>query len=185
MNIVVLTGPESAGKSTLAKRLQRAYGGLCCGEYVRAFIELHQRETTLADIPAIARGQLALEDQARATDPQWLWLDTHLLSNILWSERLFGSCPAWLQEALLERRYDLHLLLSPDGVPWIADGQRCQPDVADRRAFFEACRRWLDHNNQPYSVLTGDWATREAQAHTAIARFFGASACLPGVAGGR
>lgn len=176
MNVVVLTGPESVGKSALAVRLQQAYGGLRCEEYVREFIDTHQRETSLSDIPAIARGQLALEDAARTAKPQWLWLDTHLLSNILWSNLLFGSCPAWLHNALLQRRYHLHLLLSPEGVPWVADGQRCQPDVADRRAFFDACQHWLEENEQPFVVLTGGWEAREAQAHAAISRFFGATA---------
>ncbi|MBA1242284.1 AAA family ATPase [Pseudomonas japonica] len=176
MNVVVLTGPESVGKSALALRLQQRYGGLRCAEYVREFIDTHQRETSLDDIPTIARGQLAMEDSARMANPDWLWLDTHLLSNILWSNLLFGSYPAWLDIALLDRRYDLHLLLSPEGVPWIADGQRCQPDVTDRRAFFDACLNWLVKNEQPFIVLTGDWAAREAQAHAAIARIFGATA---------
>lgn len=173
MNVVVLTGPESTGKSTLAAYLQRTYGGLRCEEYVRQFIEAEQRDTTLADIPAIAEGQLALEDRARAGQPAWLWLDTHLLSNRLWSLVLFGSCPAWLETALKARRYDLHLLLCPEGAPWVFDPQRCQPDIADRRAFFAACRGWLDQHQQAYVVLNGDWETRSAQAEAAIRRHFG------------
>ncbi|EGH34972.1 hypothetical protein PSYJA_40720, partial [Pseudomonas syringae pv. japonica str. M301072] len=35
--------------------------------------------------------------------------------------------PAWIEQQLLSRSYDLHLLLSPEGVDWISDGQRCQP----------------------------------------------------------
>ncbi|WP_410970079.1 AAA family ATPase, partial [Salmonella sp. SAL4458] len=89
-----------------------------------------RRDTCYADIPAIARGQLAWEDAARAERPALLILDTHLLSNILWSRILFGDCPDWLEPALLRRRYDLHLLLSPEGVAWSADGQRCQPELA-------------------------------------------------------
>ena len=59
MKVVVLTGPESTGKSWLADRLRRRFGGLLVDEYVRHYIERTQRDTTLADIPAIARGQLA------------------------------------------------------------------------------------------------------------------------------
>ncbi|MDH1063517.1 AAA family ATPase, partial [Pseudomonas sp. GD03985] len=96
MKVVVLTGPESSGKSFLAQRLQQRFGGLVVGEYVRHFIERERRDTCLADIPAIARGQLGWEDAARAREPALLILDTHLLSNILWSRTLFGDCPAWL-----------------------------------------------------------------------------------------
>jgi NadR type nicotinamide-nucleotide adenylyltransferase len=172
MKVVVLTGPESTGKSALAARLHGLHGGLLCGEYVRQFIDDHQRDTTMADIPAIALGQLAQEDQARAQCPAWLWLDTHLLSNVLWCEVLFGEPPPWLEQALRSRRYDLHLLLSPEGAPWVPDPQRCQPSLADRRAFFNACRQWLDENGQAYAVLEGTWADRATQADAAIRRHF-------------
>ncbi|MDQ3203321.1 MAG: AAA family ATPase, partial [Pseudomonadota bacterium] len=114
MKVLVLTGPESSGKSWLAAELQTQFGGLLVDEYVRWFIEQNPRETTLADIPSIARGQLEWEDAARTQQPPLLILDTHLLSNILWSQTLFGECPAWIEQALLSRQYDLHLLLSPE-----------------------------------------------------------------------
>ena len=69
MRVLVLTGPESTGKSWLAERLLRTFGGVLVGEYVRDYIEQTQRDTTFADIPAIARGQLAREDAARTQAP--------------------------------------------------------------------------------------------------------------------
>ncbi|MEX6504074.1 AAA family ATPase [Pseudomonas zhanjiangensis] len=164
MKVLVLTGPESSGKSWLAGTLQQRFGGVLVGEYVRHFIEQQGRDTCYADIPAIARGQLAWEDQARASNPPLLILDTHLLSNLLWSRRLFGDCPAWIEQALLERHYDLHLLLDPQGVPWVDDGQRCQPQLDQRLDFHQACRAWLQANRQPFAELDGDWAQRQQQA---------------------
>ena len=115
MKVLVLTGPESSGKSWLAAEIQTHFGGLVVGEYVRHFINEQQRDTGYADISDIARGQLAWEDAARATQPALLILDTHLLSNMLWSRCLFGDCPDWLEGELLARRYDQHLLLDPAG----------------------------------------------------------------------
>ena len=80
-----------------------AFGGLVVGEYVRHFIDREQRETRYADVPLIARGQLAWEDAARSRQPELLILDTHLLSNLLWSRLLFGDSPDWLESELLER----------------------------------------------------------------------------------
>jgi len=164
MKVLVLTGPESSGKSWLAARLHRAFGGLLVDEYVRDFIDSEQRDTCLADIPAIARGQLAREDAARSRSPHLLILDTHLLSNILWSRTLFGACPAWLEEELLQRRYHQQLLLSPEGIDWQDDGQRCQPGLAERLRFHEECRHWLISRNQPFVEIRGSWAERERQA---------------------
>lgn len=168
MKIVVLTGPESSGKSALAHALHARFGGVIVGEYVRHFIDTHNRDTCYADISAIARGQLAWEDTARAQRPGLLLLDTHLLSNLLWSRTLFGDCPAWIEAALLERHYDLHLLLSPDGVPWQGDGQRCQPQLADRQAFFRQARDWLEAHGKPTKILHGDWACRGTSAIDAV-----------------
>jgi NadR type nicotinamide-nucleotide adenylyltransferase len=168
MKVLVLAGPESSGKSWLAERIQRRFGGELVGEYVREFIDQEQRDTCYADIPAIARGQLAWEDAARARTPQLLILDTHLLSNMLWSRTLFGDCPAWLEQDLLARHYDLHLLLSPEGVEWVGDGQRCQPLLDQRQAFFEASRDWLDRHGQRYEVIEGSWSYRKERAFEAV-----------------
>lgn len=164
MKVLVLTGPESTGKSWLAATLQAQFGGVVVGEYVRYFIDQQQRDTCYADISTIAQGQLDWEDKARAEWPELLILDTHLLSNLLWSRELFGDCPAWIEDALLARRYDLNLLLDPQGVPWVDDGQRCQPQLAERIGFFEDCRDWLVRHQQPFITLQGDWAERQVQA---------------------
>ncbi|AZD29632.1 AAA family ATPase [Pseudomonas chlororaphis] len=170
MKVLVLTGPESSGKSWLCGHLQARFGGIQVGEYVRHFIEQNRRDTCLADIPEIARGQLAWEDQARAQHPPLLILDTHLLSNMLWSQTLFGACPDWLEPELLARGYDLHLLLSPEDVGWSDDGQRCQPELSERLAFFKATGDWLVRHQQPFEVIRGDWEARRQRAFELVER---------------
>ncbi|UTW09347.1 AAA family ATPase [Pseudomonas benzenivorans] len=173
MKVLVLTGPESTGKSWLAQALQARFGGLVVGEYVRHFIEQQGRDTCYGDIPAIARGQLDWEDRARAAAPPLLILDTHLLSNLLWSRTLFGDCPVWIEQALLERRYDLHLLLDPQGVPWVEDGQRCQPQLDARLRFHRACHDWLRAHDQRVHNLQGDWTEREQRALAHVVEWLG------------
>ncbi|TLP64992.1 MULTISPECIES: AAA family ATPase [Pseudomonas] len=168
MKTLVLCGPESSGKSWLSGEIQAHFGGMVVGEYVRHFIEREQRDTCYADIPAIARGQLAWEDHGRQQAPALLILDTHLLSNILWSRALFSDCPEWIEQALDERHYDLHLLLRPEGVDWVSDDMRCQPRLEERQVFFDDSLHWLQSRQRPYQVIEGNWHQRSAQAMAAV-----------------
>lgn len=168
MKVVVLTGPESAGKSTLSQALAKRFNTPLVSEYVREFIEREQRDTCYADISTIAEQQLRLELAARAQKPPLLLLDTHLLSNILWSETLFNNSPGWIESALQAQHYDLIGLLSPDGMPWQADGQRCQPDLIERQAFHQQLADWLHKHQQPVLHLEGAWQVRYQVLEQAI-----------------
>ncbi|MCY1551914.1 nicotinamide-nucleotide adenylyltransferase [compost metagenome] len=140
---------------------------------MRHFIERKQRDTRYADIDEIARGQLAWEDAGRAAQPALLILDTHLLSNLLWSRKLFGDCPEWLEDQLLGRDYHLHLLLDPVGVPWVDDGQRCQPQLEQRLAFYRDCEHWLRQHQQPLQCIQGNWEQRREQALHHVGKWLG------------
>jgi nicotinamide riboside kinase len=76
---------------------------------------------------------------------------------------LFGDCPPWIEQALLQRDYHLHLLLDPVAVPWVDDGQRCQPQLQQRLGFYRDCERWLRQHRQPLQCIQGDWTQRQTQ----------------------
>lgn len=170
MKVVVLTGPESAGKSSLSKALAEHFNAPLVSEYVREFIEHEQRDTCYADISTIAEQQLQRELTARAQRPALLLLDTHLLSNKLWSEALFVNSPEWIETTLQDLHYDLIGLLSPDDIPWQADGQRCQPELAERQQFHQNLANWLDAHQQPVLHLNGSWQARYSQLEAAISK---------------
>lgn len=168
MKVVVLTGPESAGKSSLSHALATRFNAPLVSEYVREFIEQEQRDTCYTDISTIAKQQLNNELAARAQRPPLLLLDTHVLSNKLWSEVLFNDSPAWIEAALLEQHYDLIALLSPDGIDWQADPQRCQPEFAQRQQFHQQLANWLHQHQQPVLALSGSWQSRYQALESAI-----------------
>ena len=76
-------------------------------------------------------------------------------------------------DELLARHYDLHLLLSPEGVAWQGDGQRCQPDLAERLRFHQDCADWLQRHARPWVGIDGDWAQREIHVIEQVRRLLG------------
>jgi NadR type nicotinamide-nucleotide adenylyltransferase len=120
---VVLTGSESTGKSTLAEQLAARYGAERVPEFVRGFAERKGAPIEYSDHGAIARGQIALEDEHIARAGALVVQDTDLLSTVVYCRHYFGACPAWIEEAARARRPDLYLLCEID-LPWVADGVR-------------------------------------------------------------
>jgi NadR type nicotinamide-nucleotide adenylyltransferase len=141
---IVLTGPEAAGKTTLAKALARHFRSPWQPEMARLYADEVKRELTAADAEIIARRAIAAEDAALASTPPLLVLDTDLISTVVYVRHYYGPCPAWIESAARERRGDLYLLCAPD-IPWTPDGVRDRP--AQRQelfALFEGAMREFD-----------------------------------------
>ncbi len=158
---VCVFGPESTGKSTLARRLAAHYETACVSEYARGLLNFKDGRCDPEDIPLIARGQIASEDALARQANRVLFCDTDLLTTTIWSDVLFGSCPEWIQEEADRRTYDLYLLADID-VPWISDGQRYLPQ--ERESFFARCVRVLESRGRRYVKISGSWEERFAQA---------------------
>lgn len=150
--------------------LAQRFSAPVVGEYVREYIEQLGRDTRYGDVDRIAREQWQREQTARALQPPLLLLDTNLLSNRQWSQVLFGQSPSWIDSLLVQQPYDAVFLLSPDGLAWQADGQRCQPDLAERQAFYGALKHWFVQHQQPFAPVSGPWYERYQQLEAAIER---------------
>ncbi|HTE19475.1 MAG TPA: AAA family ATPase [Armatimonadota bacterium] len=162
---VCVFGPESTGKSTLARRLAEHFRTVMVPEYARTLLEPRSGEVTLADIPRIARGQIASEEALARNANRLLICDTDVLTTTLWSDVLFGECPQWVRDEAEQRTYDLYLLTDID-VPWVRDPVRYLPD--DRRSFFARCEEALRSGGRPYVRLSGGTDERFARAREAV-----------------
>lgn len=127
---VVVTGSECTGKTTLAKALADHFEVPCVAEYARLFVCERGRAPEVSDVDAIARGQIALEDEHAARAHRLLILDTDLLSTVLYSFHYYDTCPSWVEVELAQRLGDLYLLPGID-MPWVPDGT--QRDRGHRR----------------------------------------------------
>lgn len=166
---VSITGPESAGKSTLAAQLAAHYGTVFVPEYAREYLEAQGPgySYTLADLEAIARGQLAEEDLCCLQTRQLLFCDTDLLVLKIWAENAFGTCPTWVLAELEKPRYALTLVLAPD-LPWAPDPLREHPDPAQRWHFYDLYRLELIQRQWPFVSISGPPAERLATAQAAV-----------------
>ncbi len=162
---VCVFGPESTGKTTLARNLAQRFNTQWVHEYARPLLEPQGGECFEADIPRIVRGQIAAEDALARQANRVLFCDTDVLTTTIWSQTLFGNCPTWIQEESGRRVPDLYLLLDVD-VPWVDDTQRHLPHI--RREFWNLCRQTLEANNRTWIEVSGDWETRLTTATQAV-----------------
>ncbi|MCU0793057.1 MAG: AAA family ATPase [Opitutaceae bacterium] len=172
---VVLFGPESTGKSTLAERLAARFSAPWSAEYVREYWDAHGGVITAADLEAIARGQVAGEDaaaeRARADGARVVLHDTDLLTCTIWDDLLFpGVCPDWAraEAARRARATDLYLFCDTD-LPWAPDPQRCFPDEAGRAMCRRVFLEKLEATGARWTRVWGeDFVGREARAAGAV-----------------
>jgi len=159
---ICIIGPESTGKSTLARQLARKYDTVWVSEYARACIDAHQGQVDAAMFPLFVKGQAASEEALARQANRLLICDTDTFTTALYHELYIGDRPEWIMEEAEKRSYDLYLLASPKGTPYIADNQRQHRD--SRQWFFDQCIGWLDERKASYQILEGAWDQRFRQA---------------------
>lgn len=168
LRTVVVTGPESTGKSTLSADVAAALHTVWRPEAARSYLERLGRPYEEADLLRIANLQIA-DDLRLAPDAnRWLVLDTDGQVLRVWSEARYGHCHHDLLAAIAAARPDLYLLTDTD-LPWEADPLREHPDPADRRRFWHQYRDALVFGNVPWVAVSGSRAQRLETALTAIA----------------
>lgn len=162
---VVLTGPESTGKTTLAEQLSNEYGAPAVPEAARAYALTKGAPLSRLDVTPIALAQQAAEDAVLELPGRMVILDTDLLSTAVYAQHYYGECPAWILDAVLRRRGDLYLLCDVD-VPWVADPARDRP--AQRDQLFQEFSAALRDRGFPTVLVRGSRDQRLAIARRAI-----------------
>ncbi len=164
---VSIFGPESVGKSTLAKNLAEHFGTQWVPEYARELIESQEGRCEAQDMPLIALGQRAAEKALLSRANKLLFCDTDPLATILWSEELFQQCHPIVKEVAEGSDYDLTLLLDVD-VPWVEDIVRYRPE--NRRDFYDRCETLLKGAGRNYVRISGSWQERLEKSIEAVDR---------------
>ena len=153
-------GPESTGKSTLARALAAELATVCVPEFARAYLESRGGVLSRDDLAVIRDGQAALEDALARDANRALVCDTDPLLTAIWSEVMFAE-----PLEVAPRRYDLTLLCDVD-LTWVADPVRYLPH--DRGPFLARCEAALRRAGRPYRIIRGQGEARLAAAREAL-----------------
>lgn len=149
---ILITGPESSGKTTLGMELSQELECLFVPEYARQFLEDTAGEYVESDLADIAEGQLEQEDQAASQGGDWVVCDTSMLVMKIWGQHKYGNVDHRILQELEDRYYDLVILCKPD-FEWEYDTLRENPD--DGEFFFRWFERELEALGWNYIVAEG------------------------------
>ena len=164
---ILISGPESSGKTDLVNYLAERFRGVAVGEYARAYVEGLDRPYNIKDVEHIARHQISsLEDEYPGTD--WIFFDTWLIITRVWFDVVYKTVPAWLDDAIRGTHFDLVLLCAPD-LPWIPDGVR-ENGGKQRFKLFEQYKNEFERFGMEWEVVSGTGAERFKKAEEIIQR---------------
>lgn len=164
---IAVTGPESTGKSTLARDLARRLGALWVPEFARYYLGELTRPYEESDLLDILHGQLRWEQNYSRLAGPFLFCDTDPLVIKIWSQYKYGRCHPLIESTCQTHRYDLHLLCKPD-LPWTFDPLRENPDLNERMEIYNLYKNELQILNTPYVEIGGEALQRKATALSAI-----------------
>lgn len=147
---VGIIGPESSGKSTLARYLAKRYKGVLIPEYARTFVEQKgTTEVTFDELCAIAKHQI---EELEALKPNLYIFDTELIVTKVWFDYAFGRIPEWLNENIHRFPMDVYLLTYPD-IAWVPDPARSNGSDAIRKELFDRYEAEVQALDIPYYII--------------------------------
>lgn len=161
---IVVTGPESTGKSILSAWLATQFEAHWVPEFSRTYLENLSRAYQQADLDKIAVGQIISEDEA-LQQSEIVICDTSIEVLKIWSMYKYNSCSPFILEQNRDRNANLYLLMTPD-IPWESDPLRENPD--NREELFMLYRQELNSSSSKVIEIYGNYKIRQKTAWEAI-----------------
>ena len=158
---VGIIGPESTGKTTLAKYLAKRYQGIYVPEYAREYVERKgTTDVTWEELCEIAKYQIeeikSLTSNSASgltSDNEVVFFDTELIVTKVWFDYAFGTVPEWLIDAINAYPMDVYLLTKPD-IAWKLDPARSNGSDEIRQELFDRYEQEIQALDIPYYIIT-------------------------------
>ena len=158
---IAFTGPESSGKTTLAKKIATSFNGKYVEEFARIYLE-GKTDYSQNDLDIIAEGQVNLWK----VETDFIVADTEMAVMCIWSQYKFGNISDKISKLFDGQQFDLLFLCKPD-IPWEFDPMRENP--ANRDELFDLYHSFLLENKQNFVIVEGNEQQRLLIVETAIA----------------
>lgn len=168
---IAITGPESSGKTTLARDIAKFFNTTCIEEYAREYLAKLGRSYNQADLKIIAEGQLAAERNASNSN-KVLICDSDLRVIQVWSEIKYNTCDYTILNDIALNSYDLTILTTPD-FEWEPDPLREHPSENDRKRIYQHYKELVTDGGAPMLIVSGPHPCRMKAATGAISALLG------------
>jgi nicotinamide riboside kinase len=165
---IILTGPESSGKTTLAKLLADTLDTNLVPEFSRPYLEFLGRPYHYDDLNTILKGQSNWELwHAQQCTKQVMVCDTDWTVIRIWEQFRYGTV-LFTQNQVIEP-HTHYFLCAPD-MPWQPDPLRENP--AERALLFEMYLHLLTALQANFTILQGNELQRLAVALEIIQKLY-------------
>jgi nicotinamide riboside kinase/4'-phosphopantetheinyl transferase EntD len=159
---IVLTGPESSGKTALCKSLSVHFKSTHIAEYAREYLKKKKGKYDLNDLIQINETQT--ENHKNIIEPM-VFFDTDVITLIIWAKDKFNESIDDFEITLRDNLPHLYLLCRSD-LPWVYDPQRENPNDLNR--IFHLHEQALKSLKIPFKYIEGKGEARLKNAICAI-----------------
>lgn len=157
MKAIVISGPESSGKTTLCKEISAYFRLPCVDEYARTYIGQLHRPYTYSDVEHIAAQQYATFLEMDKLHSGCVVFDTYLIVTRVWFTHCYGTMPDWIDEAIRSSAI-AHVFLCEGDLPFEPDPLRENEHL--RQYLFGKYFELLTHFQFPYTIVNGNGPQR-------------------------
>jgi nicotinamide riboside kinase len=154
---IAIIGPESSGKTTIAKLLAKEYYGIFVSEFAREYLENKPSnyKYNIKDLIKIASIQNDLIEKTFLG--KVIVADTEMLVIKIWAEDKFGNCPHEIESLLANQKFDYYFLCKPD-FPWEFD--KLREDSNRRDEIYKIYLAYCNKLKFEFSILEGNITNR-------------------------